>query len=400
MRLDVAGVAEAPRVLAPAAPEMRRLHHLYSPEQISFVLQRERARADRHRREFSLVIFRAESDVRPALALSQLAKIVLAHARATDEVGHYDKTSVCVVLPDTDATGSWKFAQRVCDSAKRQDLMPVCVVYTYPSAWFPKEKNNNHDNHNKNGHNGNGHNGNGHNGHHNGDRRRVMVPMDFGTSTEFPPTEIPVQRMEALLAKPLPKWKRALDLMGAGMALLVFSPIMIVIALAIKLTSPGPVIFKQKRAGLGGKPFEIYKFRSMCTDAEAKKKELMAQNEQDGPAFKIKSDPRITRIGKLIRCTSLDELPQLLNVIRGEMSLVGPRPLPIDEADAADQWQQRRLEVTPGVTCIWQIKGRSRVTFDEWVRMDINYIRRRNIGHDISLILQTIPAVLLRRGAR
>ncbi|HEX3355359.1 MAG TPA: sugar transferase [Tepidisphaeraceae bacterium] len=399
MRLDVAGVAEAPRALAPAAPEMRRLHHLYSPEQISFVLQRERARADRHSREFSLVIFRTESDLRPALALSQLAKIVLAHARATDEVGHYDKTSVCVVLPDTDATGSWKFAQRVCDSAKRQDLMPICVVYTYPSAWFPKEKNN-HDHHNGNGSNGNGHNGHGHNGHHQGNRRRVMVPMDFGTSMEFPPTEIPVQRMEALLAKPMPWWKRTLDLMGAGMALLVFSPIMLVIALAIKLTSPGPVIFKQKRAGLGGKPFEIYKFRSMCTDAEEKKKDLMGQNEQDGPAFKIKSDPRITRIGKLIRSTSLDELPQLLNVMRGEMSLVGPRPLPVDEADAADQWQQRRLEVTPGLTCIWQIKGRSRVTFDEWVRMDINYIRRRNIGHDISLLLQTIPAVLLRRGAR
>jgi lipopolysaccharide/colanic/teichoic acid biosynthesis glycosyltransferase len=187
---------------------------------------------------------------------------------------------------------------------------------------------------------------------------------------------------------------------GASLALLTFSPVMAIIAIAIKLTSPGPVIFKQKRAGLGGRPFEIYKFRSMTTDAEARKKELMALNEQDGPAFKIKFDPRITRIGKFIRITSLDELPQLWNVIRGEMSLVGPRPLPIDEAGAADQWQQRRLDVTPGLTCIWQIKGRSRVTFDEWCRMDISYIRRRNIAHDLSILFQTIPAVLLRRGAR
>ena len=192
----------------------------------------------------------------------------------------------------------------------------------------------------------------------------------------------------------------SLDLAGASIALILFSPIMAIVAIAIKLTSPGPILFKQKRPGLGGKVFEIYKFRSMCTDAEAKKKELMAMNEQDGPAFKIKSDPRITRIGKFIRATSIDELPQLWNVIRGEMSLVGPRPLPIDEAGAADQWQQRRLEVTPGLTCIWQIKGRSRVTFDEWVRMDINYIRRRNIAHDLSILFQTIPAVLLRRGAR
>jgi lipopolysaccharide/colanic/teichoic acid biosynthesis glycosyltransferase len=348
---------------------------------------------------------------------------VLAHARATDEVGNYDRTSVCVVLPDTDGTGAWKFAQRVCDSAKRQELMPVCVVYTYPSAWFPREKNHNGNGHNGNGngnghngngHNGNGHNGNGHNGNgnghnghnghnHNGERRRG-IPLNYGATSseqhELPPTEIPVQPMVSLLARPMPGWKRTLDLLAAGFALIVFSPLMLVIAIAIKMSSPGPVIFKQKRAGLGGRPFEIYKFRSMRTDAEAMKKELMALNEQDGPAFKIEKDPRITRIGSLLRKTSLDELPQLWNVVRGEMSLVGPRPLPLDEADAACQWQQRRLEVTPGLTCTWQVKGRSRVTFDEWVRMDINYIRRRNIGHDLSLLLQTIPAVLLRRGAR
>jgi lipopolysaccharide/colanic/teichoic acid biosynthesis glycosyltransferase len=409
MRLDVdiAGPTAAP---APASPEMRRLNHLYSPEQIAFVLHRERARADRHHAEFSMVMFRSDSEMRVQEALMQIAKIVLAHARTTDEVGHYDSTSVCVVLPETDATGAWKFAQRVCDSAKRQDLLPTCVVYTYPSSWLPRSKDHNGNGRNgngHNGHNGNGHNGNGQNGHNgnvknghsqNGDRRHVH--LDPTQLHELPPTEIPIQRMESLLVKPMPRWKRALDIVGAGFGLLLFSPVMAIIAIAIKLSSPGPVLFKQQRAGLAGKVFEIYKFRSMCTDAEARKKDLMKLNEQDGPAFKIKSDPRVTRIGKLIRVTSLDELPQLWNVIRGEMSLVGPRPLPIDEASAADQWQQRRLEVTPGLTCIWQIKGRSEVTFDEWVRMDINYIRRRNIRHDLSILAQTIPAVLLRKGAR
>ena len=410
MRLDV-DVAKAVRTSVPAAPEMRRLTHLYSPEQIAFVLQRERSRADRHHSEFSLVMFRSESDQRMDLALAQIARIVLAHARATDEVGHYDKTSVCVVLPETGGNGAWQFAQRVCDTAKRQGLMPVCVVYTYPTAWFPKSKNHNdHNGHNGQGHNGQGHNGPGHNGYNshshnghsqNGERRLGVLPISLDVNGhKLPPSEIPVQRMETLFARPMPWWKRGLDLLGAGAALLIFSPILAIIAIAIKITSPGPVIFTQKRAGLGGRAFDIYKFRSMCIDAEDRKKELMAMNEQDGPAFKIKSDPRVTRIGKFIRSTSLDELPQLWNVLRGEMSLVGPRPLPMDEAGAAEQWQHRRLEVTPGLTCIWQIKGRSRVTFDEWVRMDIGYIRRRTILHDLAIIFQTIPAVLLRRGAR
>ncbi len=129
----------------------------------------------------------------------------------------------------------------------------------------------------------------------------------------------------------------------------------------------------------------------MCVDAEAKKQALRARSEQDGPAFKLKHDPRVTGIGRLLRKTSLDELPQLWNVLRGDMSLVGPRPLPVDEQDGAERWQQTRLDVTPGLTCIWQIKGRSTVTFAEWVRMDVSYIRRRTIWHDVKILAQTVP---------
>ena len=138
----------------------------------------------------------------------------------------------------------------------------------------------------------------------------------------------------------------------------------------------------------------------MTNDAEARKAALRQFSEQDGPAFKLTNDPRLTPVGKFLRETSLDELPQLWNVLKGDMSLVGPRPLPMDESAECAQWQRRRLDVTPGLTCIWQVKGRSKVTFAEWMRMDVNYICRRNIWHDAKILLETIPAVLFRRGAR
>jgi lipopolysaccharide/colanic/teichoic acid biosynthesis glycosyltransferase len=197
----------------------------------------------------------------------------------------------------------------------------------------------------------------------------------------------------------LPLWKRSLDILGAACGLLLLAPLFAVVALAIKLTSPGPVFFRQKRSGLGGRPFFMWKFRSMVVDAETKKKELLALNEQDGPAFKIKRDPRITPLGRFLRATSIDELPQLINVLLGDMSLVGPRPLPCHETARCAGWQRQRLEVTPGLTCIWQIKGRSRVSFADWVRMDIQYIRNTSLLQDLKLLLMTVPALLLRKGA-
>lgn len=189
--------------------------------------------------------------------------------------------------------------------------------------------------------------------------------------------------------------KRIIDIIASLIGLIVLSPIMLVVATLIKLEDPkGPIIFSQVRCGIDSRQFKIYKFRSMYIDAEQRLQELVHLNEQTGPVFKIKNDPRITRIGKFIRKTSLDELPQLINVLKGEMSLVGPRPALPNEVSQYTEYQKQRLMVKPGITCIWQVSGRNNIGFDEWVELDLKYIRNRSISLDLKLILQTLPALL------
>ena len=196
--------------------------------------------------------------------------------------------------------------------------------------------------------------------------------------------------------------KQMIDLLGALFLLIVSGIPLLVIALLIKITSPGPVLFRQQRSGLNGKPFTIYKFRTMVSNAEQVKHELASMNEMTGPVFKVTNDPRVTRLGKLLRKFSLDEFPQLLNVLRGEMSLVGPRPLPVDETKQFnDLAHRRRLSVKPGLTCLWQISGRSNLTdFKEWVRLDLQYIDNWSIWLDLSILIRTIPVVLFGSGAK
>ena len=175
---------------------------------------------------------------------------------------------------------------------------------------------------------------------------------------------------------------------------------MITAALAVKFTSRGPVLYKQLRAGHGGQPFWMYKFRTMLVNADELKAQLLTQNEMDGPAFKIKNDPRITSIGRFLRRTSIDELPQLWHVLTGEMSLVGPRAMAWHEFVDCQVWQRRRLDVTPGLTCIWQVYGRARVNFNEWMRMDLQYVdKQQSMAGDLKLIAATVPAVLFGDGA-
>lgn len=194
--------------------------------------------------------------------------------------------------------------------------------------------------------------------------------------------------------------KRLLDLLLTILAMPVLLPLMAVVAIAIRRDSPGPVFFVQQRVGLRKHLFPMYKFRSMYTDAEEKLKELEHLNEADGPIFKMTNDPRVTRVGNFIRRTSLDELPQLFNVLRGEMSLVGPRPMSIRDVDLFDKGiQRKRFSVKPGITCIWQISGRSNLPFSKWLELDLEYIENWSLLLDLKILIKTIPAVLKSRGA-
>jgi exopolysaccharide biosynthesis polyprenyl glycosylphosphotransferase len=193
--------------------------------------------------------------------------------------------------------------------------------------------------------------------------------------------------------------KRILDVFVALLALVLASPLLLGTALAVKLSSPGPIFFYQTRVGYRGKTFACYKFRSMYIDAERRKQELMAVNEADGPVFKMKRDPRITPVGRIIRKLSIDELPQLINVLRGEMSLVGPRPAVPQEVARYEFDQLRRLDAIPGITGLQQVSGRSDLPFKRWVELDLDYIERQSFLKDIEILLRTIPAVLFGKGA-
>lgn len=188
--------------------------------------------------------------------------------------------------------------------------------------------------------------------------------------------------------------KRIIDIVASFTGLILLSPLILIVSMLIKLESKGEVIFKQKRVGLNGKEFYMYKFRSMVINAEELKEQLESQNEMSGPMFKIKDDPRITKVGKFIRKTSIDELPQLINVIKGDMSLVGPRPSLPKEVEKFEQWMMERLEVKPGLTCIWQISGRNNIDFEDWMKLDIKYVRERSFKLDMKLILKTVLVLL------
>jgi lipopolysaccharide/colanic/teichoic acid biosynthesis glycosyltransferase len=337
---------------------------LHSVERMRALLDRERMRSDRGNTYFSLLTLTFPRPYNHQ-DLAALGEPIYERIRATDDAGFLGPRCIGVLLPETPPKGAWQVADELCQRMPRSLDRPQCDVYTYP--WDD-------------------------------DEQSGAEPAD-----ELPPVdssdERPTQPMHLLFAKRLPGWKRALDILGAGTAIVLLGPLMLAVAAAIKLTSKGPIIFKQKRDTLGGRTFMIYKFRTMEVDAEAKKAALLELSEQDGPAFKIRKDPRITRIGGFLRKTSLDELPQFFNVLFGHMTLVGPRAMCSKESANCQRWQRRRLDVTAGITCIWQVRGRSQVSFAEWMRMDLSYVKTRSLAQDVKLIAQTVPAVLLRRGA-
>ena len=343
-----------------AAAESRILLGLHSPEKMKAIIERERARSDRTAAGFSLLVIRASHGPHGKATLTRVASYLSSRLRLTDELGWLDDYQLCAVLSTTLPNGAWTVAESIQSDCLEGRTVEFKVYY-YPSDdHFQPEANSKPD------------------------HRAISQTL-------------PAEPMEPLLAQPMRAWKRLVDIVGAVAAGILLSPALILAAVAVRLTSPGPVLFGQLRSGRGGAPFMMYKFRSMVVDAEERKKDLLSQNEQDGPAFKIRSDPRVTWIGRFLRTTSVDELPQLWNVLKGEMSLVGPRPLPCDETANCQGWHRQRVSVKPGMTCIWQLHGRSTVAFDEWMRMDISYIRQISLVGDVKLLAGTVPVMIWRK---
>lgn len=343
------------RSTSPAAPTAEAV--LPDTARFDRIIHVELMRADRTGVQFCLAVFDLgpAEPARPADEY-EFATYLMSRLRATDHAGCMGDRKVGVVLWDTDYAGAEIFTNSVlagCTLPRK----PAAEIYVHPFKRRP----------------------------------RTDTPVEHSSRGGRP--------LDELLAEPLPTWKRVVDVIGATAGLIVLWPLLLATAAAVKLTSRGPVLFKQQRSGLGGRPFTIYKFRTMCVDAEAKKGDLRKFSEQDGPAFKMKHDPRITPIGRYLRKACLDELPQLWNVLLGDMSLVGPRPLPCDEADGCLEWERRRLFVTPGLTCIWQIEGKSRVPFKEWMRMDIRYMTARSFWQDVRLLFRTAAAVVMHRAS-
>lgn len=336
---------------------------LHSVEQFLYLLRRERIRTDRSGTSFSLLALSISGQEPYQASLLRLADILRRRLRCTDDAGLLADRRVGVLLPDTPPEGAERVASDLRSLFEIGNRKLVCEIYVYPSD-------------------------------------QDQMPGGSGQESQAPPLDQPVLPLEAILCESLPAWKRALDVVGAIVGLVLLAPLMLLVAALIKLTSPGPMLFVQERSGRGGRPFAMYKFRTMVVNADEIKCRLQKLNERDGPAFKMRHDPRVTPLGRWLRTSSVDELPQLWNVLRGDMSLVGPRPLPRRESDACLRWHKRRLDVTPGLTCIWQVDRQPSTAFHEWVRMDLRYIQSRSIGHDLKLLLRTVAVVVTGKGGR
>ena len=320
-----------------------------SPPTFRRILADERDLADRH--QFSFSVFSIETGEYRRAELQKLISILMSRLRSSDLISVH-KTQVRVLLRMTPSRTAKTVLRDLHAKAARIGLQLASTLYSYPLE---------------------------------DDGGPGLDELDDTLSITF--------------EEPEPWWRRAYDILGSLLLIGVLLPVAGIIALAIKLDTPGSVLYSQWRAGKGGRPFRFYKFRSMSMDADERRRDIEHLNEKSGPIFKVKDDPRVTRVGRVLRRFSLDELPQLWNVLRGDMSLVGPRPALLTEVKDYKGWQRLRLRVKGGLTCIWQVSGRSDVDFEDWMRMDCRYAKRRTIWFDLSLLIRTIGAVLRAKGA-
>ena len=318
-------------------------------------LSRLRTRSDHSGRPFSLLVFSFPAD-QWAAEFDLLAAVLDWHAPQSSRVGLLAAGQVALALPGAAVDSARAVAAELSELAgQRGGRLPSPELFIYPSP-----------------------------------ARRISSQEGH---------ESAARPLAPLFVVPLPAWKRTMDIVGSILGLVLLSPLFLLAALAVKLNSRGPVFFSQDRSGLGGRRFRMFKIRTMYVGADLDQAALRALNERDGPAFKIRNDPRVTPVGRFLRRTCIDELPQLWNVLKGDMSLVGPRPLPCQETAALAAWQRRRLDVTPGLTCTWQATGGLHVSFDRWMRMDIRYAKTRGFWGDVKLLLQTLWRVVCLRAS-
>ncbi len=351
------------------------------------VLLRERSRADRTNSEFCYVWFSGQQMKDSKFAAKLLDEKLRRRTRLTDYVGQSPDGSVWLVLVDCPSEACLKLVQEVLQGSPAclNDLRPF--IYHYPgelcdlegASILPERWSELADV---------------------SDARDTSKELAGSVNDDGGRTNsVTVESMGPLLEVPMSIAKRGTDILVASVGLMFFSPLLVLIGLLIRWESSGSAIFAQQRIGRGNRPFRMYKFRTMVADAEDLQKTLRVVNEQDGPAFKMENDPRVTRLGKWLRATSMDEVPQLWNVLRGEMSLVGPRPLPVAEGQQCKRWQRHRVSITPGLTCLWQVQDRrNKILFDEWVRLDLRYIREISHLGDAKLLVLTLLVALRRRG--
>jgi lipopolysaccharide/colanic/teichoic acid biosynthesis glycosyltransferase len=316
-----------------------------------------------------------------AASLRRVGLVIANNVRIGDEIGWFDKNSLAAVLPSTTAEGAWRFTDRVCQELDPEGLTPVCTVYSYPTGEVPS-------------------------GSH-PEGPRIPGGPDSGNSPDTTreksilkdqDRDRPVGSLEPLLWRRVPVWKRALDVTGALAGLIILSPVFLLLAILIKIVSPGPVFFRQERVGYMGRPFAVWKFRTMHprSDPSVHERYLHDLISQDETLTKLDSfeDPRIIPFGKFLRQSCLDELPQLLNVLTGDMSLVGPRPALPYEAREYLPWHKWRLDVMPGMTGLWQVSGKNRTTFKKMMRLDVSYSRKISPWLDVKILLRTFPVIL------
>ena len=360
-------------------------NRVHSSVEFASILNRERDRADRTGQEFSLAVFEVGNGKRKTHTARDLVPILTQRMRSTDAIGWLADGRIGVVLPHTRPECAWKFIANV-RKVYNGSAAPECVVYVYPSSWLPSDD---------------------------GDPprdprslRRTPVPGETGDSgtlfsiVEIADTARPIEELEPHVLSRIPLWKRAIDIAGSFAAILLLSPLLLLVALFIRIVSPGPVLFRQKRVGYLGKVFTMWKFRTMHVNADTTLhqnylRELI-RNEKKMTKLDHGRDPRIIPCGTLLRATGIDELPQLINVLLGDMSLVGPRPCLPYEAYEYHSWQMRRFDALPGLTGLWQVSGKNRTTFKEMMRLDIGYAKKRAFLLDVMIVLKTIPAIFVQ----